>query len=82
MAFKFLKTYKSQIILASSVTGIWLGYQWIPETVGLSWSEKRIGFYDGESEIQELNNASLSLIDQVHRDLVHTIFDPITTLYA
>lgn len=70
---KFLKRYKGQVILGSVVTGVWLGYQWIPQTVLLPWLENRYSFYsiDGSGDLQreELNSSSLSLIEQVKADL-------------
>ena len=66
---KFLKRYRGQIILGSVVTGVWLGYQWIPQTVLLPLQEDRYRFYSlaepGAFESQELNSTSLSLIEQV-----------------
>ena len=66
MAFQWLRKYQGQIILGSSVAGIWLGYTWYGEIFGLSSYIKKMGFYDeGASEVQEITPETLSLIDKV-----------------
>ena len=66
MALNFLRRFRQQIILGSSVTSAWLAYTLVPHTVGLSYFKNWNRFVSNQQpDFEVFDGPTLSLIEQV-----------------